>query len=217
MKYDGRVRFRPRLLGALAFLAAAAARPAAARADDGVSVLAVQGKVQVLRGAKRFPAAVGQRLDYGDEVRTLKDSLAQVAFPDGATVLVKERSSFVLAGSPKKTVLSFAIGEFLIGLKRLLGPGETFRVRTPASVAAVRGTLFWGRSDSNNDAAFACLASEIVVTAQGRSVTLKPGQKTRIPFGKPPEAAQAASIPSSFLGTFAIGGSIQGLDGLMKK
>jgi ferric-dicitrate binding protein FerR (iron transport regulator) len=201
---------------ALSVLAASIASTAGAA--DGPSVLAAQGRVLVVhQGGKPVQAAQGQTLQYGDEIRTLKASLAQIGFPDGATILIKENSAFLIAGTPRRTLLSFSIGEFLIGLKRRLAGNETFRVRTPAAVAAVRGTLFWGLSDQNNDAAFASLDNEIVVTAQGRSITLKPGQKTNIPFGKPPQAPQAASIPPSFLGTFAIGGSIQGLDGLLKK
>jgi hypothetical protein len=179
-------------------------------------LLAIHGRVLVRHAGRQSEAEAGKTLAYGDEVRTLNGSLAQLGFPNGATVLVKEKSSFVLIGTSRRTTLSFSIGEFLIGLKQRLKPRESFRIRTPSSVAAVRGTLFWGLSEANQDSTFAALENEIVVTAQGKSVTLKPGKKTKVVAGQPPGPAVAANVPASFLNTFAVDGSIQGLDGLLK-
>jgi hypothetical protein len=189
---------------------------AASAGAQEAKLLAVHGRVLLRHGGRQSEAAAGRALSFGDEVRTLKGSLAQVSFPDGATVLVKENTSFVLVGTIRRTTLSFSIGEFLIGLKHKLGPRETFRVRTPSSVAAVRGTLFWGLSEANQDSTFAALENELVVTAQGKSVTLKPGKKTKVVAGQPPAPPESANVPSSFLNTFAVDGSIQGLDGLLK-
>lgn len=196
-----------------------AASAAGAPSAQEATLERLQGRVLTLApGAKRFAdAEAGDRLKPGAEVKTLKDAAAHLTFANGATVLVKERSSFTLGGTAARPFLSFQVGEFLIGLKRKLGKGRSFRVRTPAAVAAVRGTLFWGKSDEKNDSTYACFSDAIAITAQGRTVTLEKGKKVRIPYGKPPDEPEAADIPLSYVDTFAIDGSIQDLGDLLKK
>lgn len=179
---------------------------------------AVRGKVSVKTGGlASYEARKGDPLFYGDEITTSADALAHVVFKDGAAVLLKGGTTLALKGKKKDTFLNFSVGEFLIGLKKKLQPGERFQVRTPAAVAAVRGTLFWGLSDpATKDTTYACFESRIEITAQGKSVTLEPGQKVKIPFGQAPEAAgSAADIPADYVNTFKVNDSLQGLESLM--
>lgn len=195
-----------------ALLLASAALAADAR------LIAVHGKVLIKTGgAGAYEAREGDPLYYNDEVKTAPDALAHVAFKDGATILLKGGSDLAIKGRRGDTFLHFNAAEFLIGLKKRLQPGEKFRVRTPAAVAAVRGTLFWGLSDpATKDTTYACFENAIEVTAQGKTVALEPGQKLHIPFGKSPEPpASAADIPADYVQTFAVKGSLQGLDDLM--
>jgi hypothetical protein len=178
----------------------------------------VRGKVQIKTGGvAAYEARKGDPLFFGDDIKTEKGALAHVVFKDGTAVLLKEGSSLSVKGKKGDTLLSFSVGEFLIGLKRKLAAGEKFRVRTPAAVAAVRGTLFWGLSDpATKDTTYACFESKIEITAQGRSVMLEPGQKVKIPFGKAPDAvASAADIPADYVNTFKLDDSLQGLEQLM--
>lgn len=186
---------------------------ASARAESDAVLVQAKGGVFVRsRGEKKFePAAAGAPLLFGDEVKTLKSASAHVVFSAGDAVLVKENSQFTLSGGAKDVTLSFKVGEFLIGLSRKLAPGESFRVRTPAAVAAVRGTLFWGLSDAKKDSTYASFASPLAITAQGRTVVITPGQKVKIPFGKAPETAEASGIPLTYLDTFAVSGSLEGM------
>lgn len=176
------------------------------------------GKVSIKTGgAAPYAARQGDPLYYGDEVIAAPDALAHVVFKDGTAVLVKGGTTVALKGKKGDTLLDFSVGEFLIGLKKKLQAGERFRVQTPAAVAAVRGTLFWGLSDpATKDTTYACFESAIEITAQGKSVTLTPGQKVRIPFNQAPEAvASAADIPANYVDTFKVKDSLQGLEALM--
>ncbi len=179
----------------------------------------VKGQVQVRTGGADgfYEARRGEPLYFGDEIRTEAGALAHVVFPDGAAVLVKENSRFTLKGNRRDTWIAFDIGEFLIGLKKKLEPGRSFRVKTPAAAAAVRGTLFWGLSDAERDTTYACLADSIEIRAGGKTLVLEKGQKVRVPFGRAPETPGPAEVPLSFLDTFAVEGALQGLDGLAKE
>jgi len=180
---------------------------------------AVRGEVSALRKGARtaVPVKTGDSLGFADEVRTSSGALAHVAFPNGGIVLVKGGSSFVIGGNVQRPRLFFPIGEFLIGFKRKLQSGHHLRVRTPSAVAAVRGTLFWGKSDEKKESVFACFDGSITVEAEGATVVLEPGQKVRIPFGSPPTEVGPADIPLSYVDTFSVDGSLQGLDELLKK
>jgi hypothetical protein len=183
------------------------------------TLAAVMGKVSIhSEGENRYlPVKAGDSLLYSDAVKTGPNSLAHILFPDGSAVLVKENSRLVLQGTPRKTIVSFSIGEFLIGIKKKLAPGQSFKVRTPAAVAAVRGTLFWGKVEKNGGVQFAGLGHTVSVRAKGKTVLLKAGLKTSVSPGSPPTEPQPHDIPASYAKTFAVGDSIQGLEALLEQ
>lgn len=179
-------------------------------------IRALSGEVQIRgEGEKKFvPAKAGGALLFGDSVRTGAGAVAHIALRSGPIVLIREKSSMTLQGDPRKTTLSFALGEFLIGIKHRLAAGSAFRVRTPSAVCSVRGTLFWGKTDEKKTTTYAGFESEVTVTAQGRSVTLKPGQTLSVPYGKPPDEPKPHAIPAEYMKNFAVEGSLQGIDEL---
>lgn len=83
-------------------------------------------------------------------------------------------------------------------------------------MVGVRGTLFWGLCDLDLNSTFACFESTVVVQAQGVEIQLQPGQRVQIPFNSPPGPVEAANVPLSYLDTFKVGDSLQGLDDLLK-
>ncbi len=194
-----------------AILAAAVVALAAASAAAADAVLVqAQGQVYVLaKGAKSYSRAKrGQDLAYGDHVRCGEGAIAQIALGGRGAVLVRGNSSFTLLGDADRTTLNFRFGEFLIGLRRALTEGQTFQVRTPAAVAAVRGTLFWGKSDEAKTTTYAGFGHVISVTAQGKTVLVSAGQKTTVALGQPPAPPAPHDIPVSYLDNFKIGGSL---------
>ena len=176
-----------------------------------------QGDVRVrAQGEEDFePAAAGAPLLLGDEIQTAGKSSAHIVFLNGDTVLLKENSRLALTGTKKDVELSIPLGEFLIGLKRTLRGGESFRVKTPAAVAAVRGTLFWGLAAANKDTTYASFGHSVEITAEGKTIELKAGQTLKIPFGKAPEDPSPSTFKPSYLATFALGHSLEGLNKLV--
>jgi hypothetical protein len=188
----------------------------AARAGDAVLVQ-TQGPVYLLaKGSGKYVRAKGgEDLSFGDHVRTGKDSIAQITLSDRGAVLVRGDSSFTLGGDEKNTLLNFRFGEFLVGLRKALLSDESFKVRTPAAVAAVRGTLFWGKSGDDKATTYAGFGHTIAVTAQGKTVLVRAGEKTTVAFGQAPVEAAAHDIPVSYFDNFKIGGTLQNVGALV--
>ncbi len=177
----------------------------------------VSGPVSYLAaGADKFvPARGGEELIFGDAVRTGAGGIAHVVLAKRGAVLIRENSRFTLEGTPRRTTLNFPFGEFLIGLRRKLAAGESFRVRTPAAVAAVRGTLFWGKSDADKTTTYAGFGHRVEVTAKGKTVTLDAGQTVTVALGQAPSDPEPSSVPVSYASHFAIDGSLQDLERLV--
>lgn len=197
-------------------LAAVLAAPAAAQEGD-ATLAKIAGHVTIgsADAKTRYKAKGGEPLLYGDSVRTGPGAVAQVVLKDRGAVLIHENTFFVLGGTPRRTTLDFARGEFLIGLKKKLEKGMSFRVRTPAAVAAVRGTLFWGKSDKDKTTTYAGFGHRIEVTALGKTVPVEAGQTVTVAFGKPPSDAAPHAIPLSYTERFHVDGSLQGLEALV--
>lgn len=197
-------------------LAASFTLAAPAGAEDAVLVKA-RGKVSVkAEGTARFVAVKeGAHLLYGDTVRVGRGGVAQLALSDSAAVLVREDSEFVLGGTAAQTELNFSFGEFLVGLRKKLALKQSFRVRTPAAVAAIRGTLFWGLSGKKDKATtYAGFGGKVSVEAQGRMAEVLPGQTVTVAFGQPPSAPAPSTVTLDTAGKFMVDGTLQGLEAL---
>jgi len=190
---------------------------AALFAEEGGIVQEYAGDVVIAGDKDAKVTAKKQKINFGDTVRTGKDAKAQLVLGNGEIVLLKESSSFKLTGKKGSVKGVISQGEFLIGLGKKLGKNESFQIETPACVAGVRGTLFWGLADTNKNSTYAALENQIEVTAQGKSLILKPGEKTFVAFGKAPENAAPSGVKPDFLDTFAVDGQIQGLKDMLKK
>jgi hypothetical protein len=197
---------------AAVFLAGIVAAPALAQ---DATLVKTAGPVSILaEGGKRFAAAKGgEDLIYGDTIRVGKGGTAHIALAGRGAVLLREETLLTLRGTPRRTVLSVKFGEFLIGLRKNLGKGESFKVRTPAAVAAVRGTLFWGKSDkADKSTAYAGFGHTVAVTAQGKTVLVEPGKTVTVAFGAAPADAAPSSVGLDYAKNFAIEGSLQDVE-----
>lgn len=188
-----------------------------ASAQDATLVKA-SGPVSVLAaGAAKFaPAASGADLIYGDTVRVGKGGVAQLVLKDRGAVLLREESQMTLEGNDRNTDLRFKFGEFLIGLRQKLGKGQTFKVRTAASVAAVRGTLFWGKSDkADKSTTYAGFGHTVAVSAKGKTVLVTPGKTVKVAFGEAPSEPAPSTVTIDYAKNFALDGDLQGLEKLV--
>lgn len=180
-------------------------------------ITTLRGSVSVRAAASKKwkPATPGQKLKKNDQIKTGPSALVQVDVGSRATLLVKENSRLSFQRDRRGQLVSFQIGEFLVGLKKKLQGQERFRVRTPVAVAAVRGTVFWGKSDELKKTSYACFTGSIEVWGQRRHVVLEPGQMTSVLPNQSPQTPEPNTIPGDYVDTFKIDGSLGGIEQLL--
>lgn len=183
-------------------------------------LLRVDGSAEVKGPADTMFRSVssGAALPMSGTFRVLPGSKAQIELPNGGIILAKEFTVVRLdqLGKDKNSQVSIPLGEFLIGFKTPMSVGQVFKVQTPATVAGVRGTLFWGLADADLTTTFACFHDTITLEAGGKTVDLTPGFLSSTKYGESPAAPAAHSVPASYLETFAVEGSLEGLPDLLK-
>lgn len=208
---------------AAASAAASSAEPAApvAEAKPEAKLLRLVGAAEVKGPADTmfYPATAGSMLPMSGTFRVLPGGKAQIELPNGGIVLLKEFTVVRLdeLSKEKDAAISIPIGEFLIGFKAPLGEGKKFQVKTPAAVAGIRGTLFWGLADADMTSTFACFHGTITLDAAGKTVELKPGVLSSTKIGEAPAEPTAHNVPAEYLETFAVEGSLEGLPELLKE
>lgn len=198
---------------AIAVLVLAAAT---ASAQD-ATLVKVSGPVSIVPqgAAKAIAAKGGEGMIYGDTIKVGKGGIAQLVLKERGAVLLREESVMTLAGSPAATSLNFRFGEFLIGLSKKLEKRATFKVRTVSAVAAVRGTLFWGKSDkATKSTTYAGFGHTVAVTAKGKTVLVTPGKTVTVAFGEAPADPAPSTVTIDYAKNFAVDGDLQGLEKL---
>lgn len=121
-----------------------------------VRVLAAHGETMLQQpGQLARAVVVGERLPAQSQLRTGPRASATLEFEDGSRVMVRQTSELRLVRSDRRML----DGGFMVELELLRGslenmvtprlrrPETRFEIRTPAAVAAVRGTQFRVHSD----------------------------------------------------------------------
>ncbi|WP_295958822.1 FecR domain-containing protein [Rhodoferax sp.] len=123
-----------------------------------VLLLAVVGDTTLRRGNAPARAAVaGELLQAPSGLRTGPDGSATLQFADGSRVLVRRDSELLLQATQKALLGQASI----VGLSLLQGSvenqvtpvgdsGGRFEIRTPAAIAAVRGTQYRVTTDGHS-------------------------------------------------------------------
>ncbi len=128
----------------------------------------VSGGVSLVREGRRVPLAVGMTLEAGDSIAAGGNALADFTVEGiaGFRVMEKTDMSFGdLAGNAPGRVrfdADVARGTVLFTFARL-APGDEASVRTPFSVAVIRGTSFGVRVDPGLNARYEVLSGRIAV------------------------------------------------------
>ena len=175
-----------------------------------VKVTRLAGAVEVRTSGETgwTKATLGQILQPGDTLRTLKGGKVQLLFPQNTLVLIKENSVLNVKdlredGSSRAKTL---VGSFLFNLQEALSPGSTFEVETPSALAVVRGTRLGVDVDFDGTSEFTGYDGSFEVIAEGVTRTVGPGEKLSVSPGEPPgepspteesweEAAEDAELP----------------------
>ncbi|MDP2625555.1 MAG: FecR domain-containing protein [Candidatus Rokubacteria bacterium] len=107
-------------------------------------VTTLSGQATVARAALPAPVALKFKDDvFGrDRISTAENSLLRVLLGGKALVTVRELSVFTVTEDAGRGAVDLDSGKVAFGLTpRRLRPGETYEIRTPNAIAAVRGTV----------------------------------------------------------------------------
>ena len=107
------------------------------------------GNVLVLsKGETRFrKATFNMPVKNGDKVETKKQSRCEITFNDGSIVRIDEQSIYtiekaIITDDKKEVESSLSIGKLWANLKKLIRGKDSWKLKSPAAVVAVRGTVY---------------------------------------------------------------------------
>jgi hypothetical protein len=149
-------------------------------------------------------ASDGAALAEGDTVLVGDGGAADLTLDGDSLVSISSGSELALTSlSRAETELGLTVGEISADIAKL-APDENLRVRTPAAVAAVRGTELLVAQDLPDGAARVGVVSEgrVEVDSGGKAVLLGPGQETSAQVGRAPEAPRPLSTLRARAETF---------------
>ena len=164
--------FVPLLLLACSTLGAAEA-PAA----EGVVILEIGGKSEVLRAGKALwdPARTNDVLRSGDRFRTKSNSRATLRLSDRSQIRVGEQSEFQILPATESGALQ-KLWRGVIYFFHRDKPGQ-YRFDSPGASAAVRGTEFVMEVDEVGATTVIVLGGEVTLTNSVGGVDLRTGQQ----------------------------------------
>ncbi|MFH2204852.1 MAG: FecR family protein [Elusimicrobiota bacterium] len=147
----------------------------------GAAIGQVSGNVQVqAQGAASWASAQAQQVvASGDQIKTGGDGKSVIAFTDGTVIEIGPNSTFVLEGqSARKVKVRLSVGFIKAWVKK--ASGRRYTVRTPTSVAAVRGTDFTTMVDSLGQTVWDLFQGALEITDNfGNSAQLQPGRRMK--------------------------------------
>ena len=107
------------------------------------------GNVLVLsKGETRFrKATFNMPVKNGDKVETKKQSRCEITYNDGSIVRIDEQSIYtvekaIISKEKKEVESNLSIGKLWANLKKLIRGKDSWRLKSPAAVVAVRGTIY---------------------------------------------------------------------------
>ncbi|HKY52123.1 MAG TPA: FecR family protein [Candidatus Limnocylindria bacterium] len=185
--------------------------PRGAATDNAATLAVLNTAVDAQKGSSDFvPALDGEVLANGDFVRSSKDGRAVLTFFDASTLsvdpgsLVKVLTLNRVGGGGIQLLVEQTLGRSWAAVSQLKTPDSKFEIKTPTSIAAVRGTSFetavTQNADGTTSVTYKVDAGEIVVTANaGGSVTVGANQQVTIATNQPAPAQASPQAPTARL------------------
>ena len=135
---------------------------------------------------------VNDELFPGDVIQTFKGGRLVLGLTDGSQAIIGEQTVLELmdtSNSPR-TIFNVLRGKTRVKIEKVGGRPNPYRVNTPTTVIAVRGTLFDVIVTEKETEVFVH-EGEVAVANFARpeaTVILLPGQRTRVQQTQPPES-----------------------------
>lgn len=132
-----------------------------------------KGEVLIVEGDSSHPAGAGQTVSAGQTLRTGIDSMAELFVKDQGIVRLSENAEFSIKRvDANGAEFDQSKGTAAVFLKKMKQDSD-FKISTPTSVAAVRGTSFIVDVKGKKEAKYALFDGAIEVTnKKGQSVVL---------------------------------------------
>ncbi|MFH1352680.1 MAG: FecR family protein [bacterium] len=172
-------------------------------------VMKVSGDAQYMRGQADGASVVsgwvavtkGLYLTENDTIKTGADGKASLVLDTGSQIDIGASSNLKIATlTDTDTLLDLAMGELTNKVKELKGK-ESFKVKTPASVCAVRGTLFRVAVDESGKtkvSVFAGIVSAREISGIGEEIYIRQNQYLEVlPGAAPGQAADLSFMPAA--------------------
>jgi hypothetical protein len=141
------------------------------------------------KGATQFKKAAFQMpLNNGDRVETKGESRCELTFSDGSVVRIDEMSIYTvekaeIKESKKEVESTLTLGKLWANVKRLVGSEDSWRLKSPAAVVAVRGTIY--RMNAGADSSTQVLVYDGQVAVSPAAPAGQPGMGVAPPGGPP--------------------------------
>jgi hypothetical protein len=161
-------------------------------------ILSSAGPVEIERRAQERQGAlikityrVSDELVAGDVIKTYAGGRLVLGLADGSQAIIAEKTTVELTDLSKspRTIFNMLRGKTRIKIEKVGGRPNPYRVNTPTTVIAVRGTLFDVLVTEKETQVFVH-EGEVAVSNFARPdvmVILAPGQRTRVQQTRPPE------------------------------
>jgi hypothetical protein len=161
-------------------------------------ILSSDGPVEIHRRSQvkgilsQITYRVNDELFAGDVIQTLKGGRLVLGLVDGSQAIIGEKTVLEIMDTSKspRTIFNVLRGKTRVRIEKVGGRPNPYRVNTPTTVIAVRGTLFDVLVTDKETQVFVH-EGEVAVTSFARpeaTVILSPGQRTRVQQSQPPEA-----------------------------
>ena len=180
-----------------------------AAADNAATVAVLNTAIDAQKGSTDFaPALDGDVLASGDFVRSSKDGRAVLTFFDASTLtvdpgsLVKVLTLNRVGSGGIQLLVEQTLGRSWAAVSKLKTPDSKFEIKTPSSIASVRGTGFETavaqNADGTSSVTYKVDDGQVLVTANaGGSVTVGAGQQVTINSNQPAPAAATPQAPTT--------------------
>lgn len=165
-------------------------------------ILSSDGPVEIQRPSQakalltKITYQVNDELFAGDVIRTFKGGRLVLGLVDGSQAIIGETTTVEIMDTSKspRTIFNVLRGRTRVKIEKVGGRPNPYRVNTPTTVIAVRGTLF-DVIVTDKDTQVFVHEGEVAVSNFARpevTVILSPGQKTRV------QQTQVPDFPSRF-------------------
>ncbi len=173
----------PTVFSALVIFFSSALFAQARSAQTEARIAGFSGKLRLRRNALPLLFRKGDRLLPNDEIDTTGGGSLRISFSDGSLVIIAPGSIAVLKdfrqANSLRELLDLALGRVRIKIKKLGGRPNPYRVNSPTTSIAVRGTEFTVRVESSGETEVAVSEGLVEVTSrldQNQKTLVEPGR-----------------------------------------